>query len=213
MLIPANLAATLLRFVLFRAWVFHPRRTCPPTPSSLPAPRPSPPCRVVAQPHTVEGDRRMTSTLPASRSGTGDRARLRTRPTATPRPSRLKQFWRGRPDDAPLGAAGAAGPAARHGRALPVGARGLRVRQQLLRRSRAGRHPELEGMVLRLARRVQLHHGRQAARLAVGDGPVGPPVRLQQLEHACAAGPRRGGDGRAAVRDGAAVVRPGRPGC
>jgi len=25
-LIPANLAATLLRFVLFRAWVFHPRR-------------------------------------------------------------------------------------------------------------------------------------------------------------------------------------------
>ena len=28
-LIPANLAATLLRFVLFRAWVFHPRRSVP----------------------------------------------------------------------------------------------------------------------------------------------------------------------------------------
>ncbi|MGZ4620311.1 MAG: glycosyltransferase [Frankiaceae bacterium] len=41
-LIPANLAATLLRFVLFRAWVFHPRRTCPPTPSSLPAPSSQP---------------------------------------------------------------------------------------------------------------------------------------------------------------------------
>ena len=29
-LIPANLAATLLRFVLFRAWVFHPRRSALP---------------------------------------------------------------------------------------------------------------------------------------------------------------------------------------
>ena len=26
-LIGANLAATILRFLLFRAWVFHPRRT------------------------------------------------------------------------------------------------------------------------------------------------------------------------------------------
>ena len=65
-------------------------------------------------------------------------------------------------------------------------------------------------MVLRLTRRVQFHHRRQAAGLTVGDGPVRPPLRLQQLEHAGPAGSPRGGDRRPAVRDGAAVVRPGR---
>ncbi|MGZ4617585.1 MAG: glycosyltransferase [Frankiaceae bacterium] len=35
-LIPANLTATLLRFVLFRAWVFHPRRSGLPAQSCLP---------------------------------------------------------------------------------------------------------------------------------------------------------------------------------
>ena len=54
----------------------------------------------------------------------------------------------------------------------------------------AGRHEELEGVLLRLARLLELHHRRQAAGVALGDGAVGPDLRLQQLEHARAAGAR-----------------------
>ncbi len=36
-LIAANLIATLVRFVLLRGWVFHPRRTAPKTPAAVPA--------------------------------------------------------------------------------------------------------------------------------------------------------------------------------
>ena len=53
--------------------------------------------------------------------------------------------------------------------------------QQLLRRGRPGRHEELEGVLLRLDRLLELHHRRQAAGLALGDGAVGPDLRLQQL--------------------------------
>ena len=53
-----------------------------------------------------------------------------------------------------------------------VGARPGGLGQQLLRRGGPGRHPELEGVLLRLPRRVELHHRRQAARVAVGDGAV-----------------------------------------
>ena len=59
---------------------------------------------------------------------------------------------------------------------------------------------ELEGVLLRLARLLELHHRRQAARLAVGDGAVGADLRLQQLEHARAAGARGRRRGRPAVR-------------
>ena len=45
----------------------------------------------------------------------------------------------------------------------------------------AGGHQELEGVLLRLARLVELHHRRQAAGVAVGDGAVGPDLRIQQL--------------------------------
>ena len=62
-----------------------------------------------------------------------------------------------------MGPAGAGAAADRHRRAVPVGPRRLRLRQQLLRRCRAGRHAELEGDVLRLAGRRQRHHRRQAA--------------------------------------------------
>ena len=70
-----------------------------------------------------------------------------------------------------------------------LGARGLG--QQLLRRGGPGRHPELEGVLLRQPRRVQLHHRRQAAGVAVGDGAVRADVRRQRVEHARAPGDRR----------------------
>jgi len=43
----------------------------------------------------------------------------------------------------------------------------LRLRQQLLCGRRAGGHRELEGPLLRFARFLELHHGRQAACVAV----------------------------------------------
>ena len=53
--------------------------------------------------------------------------------------------------------------------------------QQLLQLRRLQRHPELEGLVLRLARRGQLHHGRQAAVRPDDHGPVVPDLRLRHL--------------------------------
>ena len=49
---------------------------------------------------------------------------------------------------------------------------------------------ELEGVLLRLVRRGQLHHRRQAAGVAVGDGAVGADLRRQLVEHPGAAGAR-----------------------
>ena len=70
--------------------------------------------------------------------------------------------------------------------------------QQLLLRRRASRHQELEGVLLRLVRRVQLHHRGQAAGGAVGHGALGPTLRRQRLEHPRPPGPRgRGRRGRA----------------
>ena len=80
---------------------------------------------------------------------------------------------------------------------LSLGPRPIRLGQQLLLGRRAGRHEELEGLLLRILRRVELHHGRQAARLPVGDGDLGPPVRGQLVEHPRPAGARRGGHRRA----------------
>ncbi len=66
----------------------------------------------------------------------------------------------------------------------------------------ASRIEELEGDVLRIARLRELDNGRQAAGVAVGDGGLGPPVRIQQLEPARPAGARRCRGGRPAVRHG-----------
>ena len=94
-----------------------------------------------------------------------------------------------------------------NGRALPVGPRRLRLGQQLLLRGRAGGHEELEGVLLRLLRRGELHHRRQAAGVAVGDGAVGPDLRRQRVEHPRAAGARGRGRRRPALRDGTPLVR------
>ncbi len=83
---------------------------------------------------------------------------------------------------------GAGRAADRDRRALPVAAGGLRLGQRLLLRRRPGRRDELEGLVLRLHRRVERDHRRQDARLGVGDGPVGTAVRRERVEHPGAAG-------------------------
>ena len=109
----------------------------------------------------------------------------------------------------PLAAVGVGAATGGDGRPVPVEPVGQRVRQHLLRRGRAGRFAELVGVVLRVARRPELHHGRQAARLTVGDRAVGAPVRHEQLVGDGAAG----ADGRcgrrsAVLRGAARVLRP-----
>ncbi len=54
---------------------------------------------------------------------------------------------------------------------------------------RSSRLEELEGVLLRLFRCRKLHHGRQAAGVAVGHGPLGARLRGERLEHSGAAGP------------------------
>ena len=68
------------------------------------------------------------------------------------------------------------------------------------------------GVLLRLLRRGQLDHRGQDAGLAVGDGPVRAGVRAELLVDPGARGAGRGGRGRAALRERAALVRTrGRP--
>ena len=57
--------------------------------------------------------------------------------------------------------------------ALPLGPRRVGLGELVLLGRGAGRHEELEGVLLRLDRRVELHHRRQDARVAVGDGDLG----------------------------------------
>ncbi len=112
-------------------------------------------------------------------------------------------------------AVGADRPACGDGCPVSVEPGGHRLRQYLLRRGRAGRLAELVGVVLRVPGRPQLHHRRQAARLAVGDRVIGASVRHEQLGGAGSPGADGGGRGRGAVRHGAQGVRrrgPGRGG-
>ncbi len=74
-------------------------------------------------------------------------------------------------------------------------------------RRRAGRDEELERVLLRLDRHLQLHNRRQAARVAVGDVAVRADLRIQQPEHADPAGARGRRVGCAPLRGGAALVR------
>ena len=105
-----------------------------------------------------------------------------------------------------LGASGARRAPARDGRALSRRPRGQRVCELVLLRGRPGGLAQLEGVLLRLVRLVELHHRRQAARVALGDGHLGAPVRRVELEHPRAAGARRRRGGRAPLRDRSAAV-------
>ena len=76
---------------------------------------------------------------------------------------------------------------------------------------RRRRARELEGVLLRLLRRRQLHHRGQDPGLAVGHGAVGPGVRPELLERAGAAGAGGRRLGGAPLRRGPALVRARRP--
>ena len=109
-----------------------------------------------------------------------------------------------------VGAPGAHRAARRHRGALPLGPRRVGLGEHVLLGRGAGRHEELEGVLLRLARRRQLDHGRQVAGLPLGDGALGPHLRRELVEHPRAAGARRRRRGRRALRDGAPLVLAGR---
>ena len=115
----------------------------------------------------------------------------RTRHDRHPERVRLPAHPRSHRGRSPPAAVGAPLPrraAGRHGGALPVEPVRVRLGQLVLRRGRAGRHAELDGVLLRLARLRQRDHRRQAARLAVGDGAVRADLRLLVVEHARPAG-------------------------
>ncbi|MCF2437348.1 hypothetical protein LV779_38405 [Streptomyces thinghirensis] len=98
---------------------------------------------------------------------------------AEPRRPRLRGLWRGRPRGPPLGAPGLPRPAAGHRPALPLRPERLGLRQLLLLGRRAGGRPVLEGVLLRLARRRERHHRRQAPGRAVADGAGGADLRAE----------------------------------
>ena len=111
-----------------------------------------------------------------------------------------------------MGPAGAHRAAGHHGIRIFMGPERLGLRQQLLRGRRAGGHEELEGVLLRLDRFIELHHRRQAAGIAVGHGAFGADLRLLELEHARTPSPGRCRLSRDPLRDGQALVRrAGRP--
>ncbi len=98
--------------------------------------------------------------------------------------------------------------ARRDGGSLPLGTRLARLGQCLLRRGGASRDQELEGLLLRLFRRFELHNRRQATGRALGDGALGPYLRPQLVEPPRAPGRGRRRDRRIALRHREAVVRP-----
>ena len=99
------------------------------------------------------------------------------------------------------------GPDGRHLRPLHVRVGPERLGECVLRSRGGGRRDQLESDLLRLARRVELHHRRQVARVSLGHGDLSAPVRVQRVERAGAAGTRGRRDRRPRVRRRAAVVR------
>ena len=99
-----------------------------------------------------------------------------------------------------LGASGPGRPGGTGRVRLPVQPDDQRLRQHVLLGGRPGRLEELDGVVLRLVRRRELHHRRQAAAGDDADGPLGPAVRAELVEHPAARGAGRRRDGRPAVR-------------
>jgi hypothetical protein len=141
--------------------------------------------------------------LHPSPASAGDRRRDR-RPTPVSFPLRIGAQPARHPATPSLCARRAARP---HGAGLHLGPERVGRRQQLLRRRRSGRHQELEGVPVRVPRRVELHHRRQATGVAVGDGAVGPDLRVLELEHARARGAGGGRGRRAGLCGDPALVR------
>ncbi len=187
----ANGIAAAFRFAVLRAWIFRPgtragRRPHGGVTLTDLTPAPDAPVGVLdppAQLDALEGCGPLGGTR---------RTGMAIRPPAWAHvPLRAGQGER-----RALGAPRPPHAARRDGRSLPVGPRRERVGQLLLLGRRAGGHQELEGVLLRVLRLVQLHHRRQAARVLVADGDLGPDLRPQLVERAGAAGPRGRGHGR-----------------
>ena len=133
----------------------------------------------------------------------------RPHPATTPDDARARRARQlgPRPHAGPgVGASDAAAPARRHRRALPLGSRRLGLGEHLLLRRGAGGHQELEGVLLRLLRLVELRDRRQGTGVALGDGPLGPALRRQRLEHPRPPGARRRRDRGCAVPRGPSLV-------
>ena len=90
-------------------------------------------------------------------------------------------------------------PAGRRRPSLPLEPGRLRLGERVLLRCRPRRIPELGRDAVRLLRRVERHHRRQDARLAVGDGHERAHLRRERVEHPGAAGARGGRRGLAPV--------------
>ncbi len=166
----ATAVAALLRFVLLRCLGLSRRGAVAPPTVSWPRD-----ARCRGPSRRGAGDGPMTASAP------DELAAVVTEPAPSARPARA-------------GRSGccAAGPRTRRGcarRCSPcspgppclylVGPRRIGLGERLLLGGRPGRHEELEGVLLRLVRLVELHHRRQAAGVAVGDGALGAPVRRE----------------------------------
>ena len=108
-----------------------------------------------------------------------------------------------------MGPARAPRAARLHSGPLPVGTGTVGLGELLLRRGRPSGHAQLEGLLLRLLRRLELHHRRQDPRRAVGDGHLCPGVRTELVEPSRAAGADGRGHRRPALRGRASLVGTG----
>ncbi len=180
-LVAANLAATVLRFVLFREWIFRSR---PP-------------------PDHLFGE--LTWLLPMRRRR-DPRQRSARR---SPDPGCAEQCA-GLVEHARLGATVRSRLTAGHGSAVSLAAQRVRIRQRLLRRGGAGRHEELEGdrSSGRWTRPISSPStSRRCPSVAGRDRRTA--VRLQLLDAARSPGPGRCCGSGPAVPDGEVLVRPG----
>ncbi len=142
---PRALIATVTRYVALRTWVFARARRA--------ARRSVAPSRLDLRP----GAARMSATArPPRRAGERDR-RAADRCAGSRRPA------------ARFGRRSSLSPR----RALPLGPDDQRLLEQYYAAAARAGERELEGLVLRRARPGQLHHRRQAAAVAVADGPLG----------------------------------------
>ncbi len=205
----ANAVAAVFRFAVLRAWIFR-RLAAParrgrrstsrlggvPASDVTHAPAPDAPRGGRARPRPWPSSIRR----PDRRVETVRRRRPLRRPRLARRPPARRPCVRllpGQGERRALGAPRPAHAARRHRGPLPVGPGRQRVGQLLLLGRRAGRHEELEGLLLRFVGLVELHHRRQAAGVPVADGDLGPHLRAQLVERAGAAGARGRGHRRA----------------
>ena len=152
---------------------------------------------------SVTTDLPATASSPTTQPNTDAAVTLESRRWWSPR-----RLVRGRLED-PAGRGPRCSPCSSAPPCSTCGASALRLGERVLLRRGPGRDRKLEGVLLRLARRGELHHRRQAAGLAVGDGRCRRGSSASTLEHPRAAGARGRRRRRPAVRDRAPLVRPG----